>query len=852
MKFKITTAVILLLFSGSIIAQKLEQAPINDEFKKFIESGAKRDITGIIPSPTTYIFSDKVSEKILDAKSGFPSSFNLNDEGFVSSVKNQGVAGHCWSFAAIGSLESRSMVLGFGELNLSEHNMATCHGFEWEQGGNQDIATAYLSRLQGPLLESQDIYNDYEFTCSASGLDPHYYVPESRFLPSNPDVVKYYLMNYGAIAVSYYANDVYFNNSDDTYFYSGTDNINHGVLLVGWDDTKSTAVGLGTWIIKNSWGTSWGDNGYFYMSYKDTYAINNPTIYPIRKELNNIDEIFMIDDFGEITSYGFKDEKDYGLIKYNVTENYTFTKIGTFVGASNSLIDIEVFQTKNGDNLVDTLAKKYNILVENPGYYTFDVPFEVNGDFYIKIGYYTPGDKYPIPAEIYYEGYALANIESGVCWISDEGTEWEAVGDGETSEIDLCIRAYGTTNSLQANFSADYKTVCPNSNVTYTSSSVGTITSFAWDFGEGATPATAVGEGPHTVSYSTEGYKNVTLEIEDGSANTDELINYDIVKVNNSIDVVIPEDTIFISEGETIDIYAFGAYSYIWQPSLEITGSNTDSMITVTPDSDITYIVEGTMGTCTSKDSVRVAIVYPPGNDNVCDAIEIPLDIKSGPYTNAEATVEENEPFPSLTSCTGALQWCNEGGLQNSIWFKFVAPETKAVEIETDGFDNQIAVYEAATCEDIVSGNSENYELIAANDDYKDADFSATIVATPALIEGKTYWIQMDGSAQGAEGVCTITITETWPLGFNKVKNNKAIKVYPNPSKGAFKIDLSAINDINDNTNIDILSVDGSIIFSRKGALNQNEYEFSIDRSGMYIVRVTTSSNQYSLPVIIK
>ena len=857
MKFKIMAASVILLFSGSITAQKLEKAPVNEEFKKFIESETRGEVTGIIPSPTTYVFSDKINKEISRSKSTFPSSFNLNTEGYVSSVKDQGLYGHCWTFAAIGSIESRSMMLGFDEADLSEQNMATCHGFEWPEGGNQDIATAYLSRLQGPLLETDDPYHSgsTNFSCSSTGLDPQFYVPESRFLPSDPDVIKYFLMNYGAIAVSYH-NDFSLYTATNTFYYGGSEGPNHGVLLVGWDDTKSTNGGPGAWIIKNSWGSSWGDNGYFYMSYNDTYAIFTPVIYPIRQELNNIDTILMIDDFGEITSYGFGDQNDYALIKYSVSEPYDFNKIGTYIGASNSIIDIEVFQTKNGNDLEDTLAKKYNIYVEYPGYYTFDVPFQVSDDFYVKIRYNTPADDYPIPTEIYYGGYALADIESDVCWISDEGDEWMAIGSGTDAEADLCIRAYGTKNDIQASFVADYTTVCPNSNVTYTSNSIGTITNYTWDFGTDATPSIASTEGPHEVSYSSEGFKTIKLVIENGSGTKDSLTLYNYVDVNSDIKVIIPQDIISISNGELIDIYAYGAYSYDWTPSTGIIGNSTDSVVTVSPTSDITYTVLGTMGTCTAEDSIKVRVIYAPENDNVCDAIEIPLGVKSGPYSNEMATVEPNEPMPDTlgnTACTDPMKWCGEGGLQNSVWFKFVAPSTKSVNIETDGFDNQIAIYDAESCLDIISGDKNNYTLIAANDDYEDEDYSATIIATSELTEGKTYWLQMDGSNGGKEGEAYITINKAFILDVNSnINKANLIKIYPNPSNGTFKVDLSALNGISDKTNIDVLSIDGSIIYSKKGVISQNEYNFDINRSGMYIVRVTTSSNQYSLPVIIK
>lgn len=999
MKFKLSILIFLSVLLKNVNGQELNQAPLNDEFVNFISSKTK--VKGDIPAPTTYVFSDEINSEI--AKYSFPESYDLRDESLVSSVKNQGGAGHCWSFAAIGAIESRELKLGFDEYNLSEHNMATCHGFEWEQGGNQSIATAYLSRLSGPILETEDPYNDYEFSCSATEKTPQFYVPESRFLPRNADVIKYYLMNYGAIAVSYYHADVYFSNTNDTYYYNGTEGSNHGVLLVGWDDTKTTAGGTGAWIIKNSWGTSWGENGFFYMSYKDSHAIDKATIYPIRKDTNNIDTILMYDTFGEISSYGFGDSEDYALIKFEVNEEYHFNKIGTFIGASNSIVDIEVFDTKTSNILSDTIATAYNLFVEHPGYYTFDLPFSVSGDFYIKIKYFSPNDKYPIPVEMKVADYAYPEIKSNVGWISNKGDVWTSVGTGTDAEIDLCIRAYGTNSNVKASFTSDYTTICYDSDVIFTSTSNGDIVSYLWDFGQDATPATASTEGPHMVNYSSEGFKTIKLKIENSTGIKDSIVNYNFVNVNSEIHInIAPGDSFYLTAGDTIELNAFGANSFEWYPqALVIGGDFTASTIRVSPENDTTIYVNGTMNGCVSTDSVRIIIFEAPENDNVCNAITLTLNEEAGPFSNAHASVQENEPFPTLGGCSTAMEWCDEGGLQNSVWFKFTAPKSGAINIETDGFDNQIALYEAESCEDLISGNDALYELIAANDDWEDDDYSATIDDLSGLKSGKVYWLQMDGSAGGDEGECTILITslehendspcdakeldfftnysenntyasvdnneafpdnsdctsqvswcpddtlnatvwykfsgpasgivsiessgfdnqiavystsncenllsgnpadytilaandnyessnaasiyaiteltenetyyiqvdgkndnffgdftlylKEWPLAIEEAfDKNTQIKAYPNPSNGEFKLDLSKIRDMNQSTNIEVLSMDGSVIQTITCSENKYEYELKVDHAGIFIVKVNTQNDQYSIPILIK
>ena len=1003
MKLKLFTLLMFAFLMQSALGQDFQKAPVNEKFDEFIKS--KSQAKGIIPSPMVYHFDDIKNDKI--SKFSFPSSYDLRTVGLLTSVKNQGSAGHCWTFAAMAAIESRNLKFGLGAYDLSEHNLATCHDFEWEEGGNNDMAAAYFTRLSGPILETEDPYNDSEFTCSATDIDPQFYVPEVTYLPRNAEVIKYYLMNYGAISVGYYESPIYLNSLNNTYYYYNVvDNINHGVTLVGWDDDMETDGGTGAWIIKNSWGTTSRDNGYFYMSYNDTYAIYDPMIFPVRTELNNIDTLLMYDKFGAVTSYGFGDNDAYGLVKYNVSNEMYFSKIGTFINASNTYVDIEVFQTKTENTLTDTLAKVYGLFVEYPGYHTFDIPFNASGDVYIKVKYNTPGYKYPIPVETVYSGYVFPTIESNVAWISNSGESWTAIGTGTDAEVDLCIRAYASDKDIEASFIADYETICNTGSVTYTSTSNGAISNYYWDFGVDASPAVASTEGPHTVSYSSEGFKTIKLVIENASGAKDSIVNYNLVKVSNEIEVKIaPADSFSINVNDTIELRASGAASYDWSPAASIIGSSTSATVKVSPLETTYYKVEGTMNACIGTDSVKVIVSNKPINDDVCDALELSLDEEHGPFSNYLATVQENEPFPDTTGslCNTPGYWCSEGGLQNSIWFKFTAPPSGAVSIETDGFDNQIAVYDAENCIDIISGDENLYEIIAANDDWQDTDYSATISSLSDLVPGKTYWLQMDGSAGGAEGECTILITafkanndspcdaksisilttysennnyatvdtnepmpdntdcnaqnswcpdddlnatvwykftatasgvisiestgfdnqiavyaaadcadllsgnsadytvlgandtyygndaasiysitgltegtdyfiqvdgkndnfygsftlylKEWALGLNDLKPGLGdIAVYPNPSKGKFKVNLSEVINIEqyNKVEITIVSMDGTVHYKQTKSPNQNEYTIDFNQKGMYIVRVILDDRYFAVPVIIE
>ena len=210
-----------------------------------------------------------------------PSSYDLRDYGWVTSIKNQGSDGNCWAFAAIAALESCILKATGIEYDLSEENMKNLIAFYsdygWDvstnNGGTDAMVLGYLSSWMGPVNESDDKYIVNTFLSplmeSLMHVQNIVYLPRSNY--TDNDAIKQAILNYGAVYTTLYATGA------KNQYYSGTQNPDHAVAIIGWDDNLSKSrfgarqpPGDGAWICKNSWGTNWGYEGYFYVSYYDT------------------------------------------------------------------------------------------------------------------------------------------------------------------------------------------------------------------------------------------------------------------------------------------------------------------------------------------------------------------------------------------------------------------------------------------------------------------------------------------------------------------------------------------------------------------------------------------------------
>jgi PKD repeat protein len=252
------------------------------------------------------------------------------------------------------------------------------------------------------------------------------------------------------------------------------------------------------------------------------------------------------------------------------------------------------------------------------------------------------------------------------------------------------------------------------------------------------------------------------------------------------------------------------------------------------------FRVDGSVGSCTSSDSVLLKVILPP-NDDIKDAISL-YPGTSGPFSNFCASGQTKEAFPGPFNCYSATNWCpgsTSKGIQNSIWFTFIGPSNGKLTIDTKGINDRITIYEADSAQQIISGKPSTYKIIAANDDRSSLDVSS-LLENLDISAGKKYWLQIESLDDDAGDVSISLITNS-------------LEVFPNPSNGSFDVILS--NEIPADADIYIYSSTGNMIYSEKAKITSEAYRFSFDLSsfpsGLYYIQTRVAGNRYSKKIVL-
>jgi len=217
-----------------------------------------------ISRPFKKTFQRSVEYKNTSSAVGNPSSIDWVDQGAVSPVKNQGQCGSCWSFSAIGAIEGCYAIANGkasspqGVTQFAEQNLVDCDTQDSAcNGGLMDYAFEFVIRQGGNMLE-----NDYPYAARKQTCQTHSIVKTiskySDVSQNSESQMENFLAN-GPVSVAIEA------DQNSFQFYNGGvftgqcgQNLDHGVLAVGY----GTDGGQKYWKVKNSWGASWGEQGY--------------------------------------------------------------------------------------------------------------------------------------------------------------------------------------------------------------------------------------------------------------------------------------------------------------------------------------------------------------------------------------------------------------------------------------------------------------------------------------------------------------------------------------------------------------------------------------------------------------
>lgn len=218
--------------------------------------------------------SDAVFKSMASAAATtLPSAFDWRTYDGCTPIRNQGGCGSCWAFATVGALECAIMIREGVSVNLSEQWLLSCNQSGWTCNGGW-YAHSYHGGTPdhcngtGAVLESDMPYQAREVACNCPY--PHHYLIDSWAYIGNDgsvpgiEAMKRAILEYGPISVSIYANSAFQAYRSGVFNYSTSGDINHAVVLVGWDDSQGQS---GVWILRNSWGSGWGESGYMRIEY---------------------------------------------------------------------------------------------------------------------------------------------------------------------------------------------------------------------------------------------------------------------------------------------------------------------------------------------------------------------------------------------------------------------------------------------------------------------------------------------------------------------------------------------------------------------------------------------------------
>ena len=446
-----------LRFAAMICTAAISMAAVGDDVRP----------TGFRPPPykikITKAESAKNSAKRLKATS-LPASWDSRDRGWVTPVKDQNPLPNCWAFAANAVVETQILKAGLGEWDLSEKNMVSICDFyfnwydndPYNDGGDYTMATAYLLRWGGPVTETNDKYrysvSEWEANPSKP-FDPVLHIQNVICIPGRTNIsdnatLKTAIMKYGAVGVPM-CFDKSFLNSNGAYYKSYEDWLHgHAVAVVGWDDNYPVTNFLsncrpssaGAWIAKNSWGDSYGDDGYIYISYEDkSCAMGDNTSYvfiPATEEENytavyGYDKLGPIYDFGEaFGSYNLQ------AAVFTSAWNETLAAVGVWSSIDGNPYRITIYTnvTRNAESPIENgiVACTQIGTLPHAGFSTIPLsttlPLADRTNF--TVVYEQTGSNFSHCADCQCDGYAEADHPAGCTYLG-------RVADGETLWYDL-------------------------------------------------------------------------------------------------------------------------------------------------------------------------------------------------------------------------------------------------------------------------------------------------------------------------------------------------------------------------------------------------------------------------------
>ena len=385
-----------------------------------------------------------------------PAKFDLRDREWVSPVKDQGWMGACWTFGMTSALESVLLKATGIPFNISMNNMKTVMKYspygaiEVFEGGANLASVGYLLSWLGTVPYDADTYDELGKITMPIVTDYNIHIQDIMFIPNNEipngTQIKLAIMKYGSLDVSFFGqasfdDEVqYYNPKTNAQYVDLPEGANHEVSIIGWDDNfpkekfSYTPPGNGAWIVKNSYGSEWGDNGYLYVSYYDKSLLAYKP--------------------GKVTDYAATAIIE-NTVPYNKNYQYDITWLSNYGKSNGTISYANVFEALD-DDLIAGVGTYFNesgvnytvkIFVNDELRLTQEGVSPYVGFHTIKLGSYVPikkGDVFKAEITSNWVPYLLledtrVHYTQNISFVSFDGKTWK---DAYDLGYIVCLKVY--------------------------------------------------------------------------------------------------------------------------------------------------------------------------------------------------------------------------------------------------------------------------------------------------------------------------------------------------------------------------------------------------------------------------